>query len=39
MKWAGVRSHCSERAHLRLTGAGERHPADAGAASEMKCAG
>src|SRR5450756_344888 len=35
VKWAGVRSRCSERAHPRLIGAGRRHPADAGAASEI----
>ena len=35
IKWAGVRSRCSERAHPRLIGAGRRHPADAGAASEI----
>jgi hypothetical protein len=39
IKWAGVRSRCSERAHPRLIGAGNRHPADVGAARETKSAG
>ena len=39
MKWAGMREHCSERPHLRLIGAGRRHPADAGAAREIKSDG
>ncbi len=34
-----MRSRCSERAHPRLIGAGNRHPADAGAARETKSAG